>query len=180
MSALAAVLTGCLSEPSAVPAPAPVESPPAVPAPAPPPASAPAPVPAPQPPTSSAIGEAEQRQVWGEVVEIERAKWINALEDSRDVESVDRLEFTDGALVLAVTSGWSSRDRRSEAAWAIVRDIRDLWTDASWPADVLRDPVWHKGLALTVDDLTYRCDGTTMRQVAERRMGRADWEAACQ
>jgi hypothetical protein len=129
--------------------------------------------------TPEAIGEAEQRQAWAEVVEVERVKWINALEDSRDLESVDRLEFEDGALVLAVTSGWSSRDRRQEAAWAIVRDIRDLWTDASWPAEVLRDPVWHKELALTVDDLTYRCDGVTMRQVAERRMERTDWEAAC-
>jgi hypothetical protein len=97
----------------------------------------------------------------------------------RDVESVDRLEFEGGALVVGITSGWASSDTRRDAAWAVVRELRTLWTDDAWPSDIRREPVWFKNLTLIVDDIRYDCAGDTMRQLAERRLERAEWEAAC-
>lgn len=131
------------------------------------------------PATNDSVDVQRQREVWAAVVEEHRVEWIDALEASPNAESVDRMEFEDGALVLGVTSGWASEGRRADASWGIARDVRDLWTDAAWPEGVLREPVWHMDLVLTVDDLTYRCFGETMRQLAERRMERTDWEASC-
>lgn len=145
-------------------------------APVPQPETVPVPELAPEP---SGIDEAEQRAVWADVVEAQRGEWVAALENTWDVESIDRLEFEGDALVVGVTSGWASPDRRQEAVWSIARELRVLWTDDTWPSDILRDPVWFKDLLLTVDQFRYICSGETMRQLAERRLERSQWEAAC-
>ena len=106
-------------------------------------------------------------------------EWILGLEDTEDVESVDRLEFDGDALVVGITSGWASTESRQDAAWAIARELRVLWTDDAWPSEFPREPVWFMDLLLTVDDLRYDCTGEAMRQLAERRLERSEWEAAC-
>jgi len=169
ISTMAALVVGCATEPTSQeqaletnkvqPAPAPATSEMTV--------------------QSEALGEEQQRGVWAEVIEVQRIEWINNLEATDDVLSVDRLEFEDGTLVLGITSGWASSDSRQDAAWSVARDIRDLWSDLSWPNEIERDPVWHMDLVLTVDDLLYRCNGETMRSLAERRLERTEWETAC-
>ena len=147
---------------------------------APSPEATPAPAPEPEPePDTSSLNEDQQRVAWAAFVEAQRGEWIAGLEDTRDAESVDRLEFEGNALVVGVTSGWASSDTRQEAAWGLARELRVLWTDDVWPADLVRDPLWFKDLLLTVDDLRYECSGETMRQLAERRLDRSEWESAC-
>ena len=174
MLVLSASAAACsvASEPAISPAPE------ATPAPAPQPETEPEPEPEPEPEASS-VDEDQQRVAWAGTVEAQRGEWIAGLEDTWDAESVDRLEFDGDALVVGITSCCRSSGGRQDAAWAIARELRVLWTDDAWPSDIPREPVWFKDLLLTVDDLRYECSGETMRQLAERRLERSEWEAAC-
>lgn len=125
------------------------------------------------------IGEAEQQRAWASHVERRRDEWIAFIESSAYVQSVDRLEFADLTLIVAVSSSVSGDGWNRDVAWDIVRDLRDLWTEDAWPLDVGRNPVWHKALRLVANDLLFDCDGHTMRMLAERRLERSQWESAC-
>lgn len=125
------------------------------------------------------IGEADQQRAWASHVERRRDEWIAFIESSFYVQSVDRLEFADLTLIVAVSSFVSGDSWNRDVAWDIVRDLRDLWTEDAWPLDVGRNPVWHKALRLVANDLVFDCDGHTMRLLAERRLERSQWESAC-
>ena len=125
------------------------------------------------------MGEAEQRNAWAFAVEENRSSWIMQIEELDEIETVDRLDFEDGALVLGVTSVWASDDLQRDSEWDVVRWARFIWSDASWPTDITRDPVWHMNLRLTVSNQAYDCPGDTMRSLAERRLERSEWETAC-
>jgi hypothetical protein len=136
--------------------------------------------------SASELQDARDQQIgFALTLEVARDLLAEDIERSRDADSVDRLEYvidldddTQAALFVSVTSGWAGDDRQRDAAWSIVRSLTFLWDNAFW-ANMEREPLWWPNLDLTVDSHRYECDGETMRELAERRLDRAGWEAAC-
>lgn len=130
-------------------------------------------------PTETPLTEGQQRDLFVTTFEGMRTDLADALEDTIDVETVDRIEVDgDGNVILGITSTWASSDNQREGAWGTGREMAYLWSDDFWVDDE-RDPVWWPSLSMTVSEHSYNCSGETMRDLAERRLDRDGWESSC-
>lgn len=62
------------------------------------------------------MDEEDQRNAWAFAVEENRNSWIVQIEDIDYIETLDRLDFEDGALVIAGTSIFLTEERRRDVA----------------------------------------------------------------
>lgn len=90
-----------------------------------------------------------------------------------EVTSVDKMAYEDDAVVVAVSSRYSSQDMRAGLAWEITQHLRTIWevdalTEESAP-----------NLMLSVDTARFDCPGSFMLRLADRSAAEADWRSAC-
>lgn len=150
----------------------------ATPTPTPSPTPTPTPTPTPVPEEPEPLDEDEQREIFAASFEADRDTFADTLEETIDVETVDLIAFSDGTVQLGVTSTWAADDNIREGAWGTAREMAFLWSDDYWPNDP-REPEWWPDLSMSVSQFSYECAGETMRNLAERRLDRSGWEAAC-
>lgn len=120
--------------------------------------------------------EAEKKAAWAAAFEQIRTATADTLQSKASLQSVDRIEFDQGSgtVVIAVTTGYRTDEIIRDKAWEITGGMLAFWQD---PSDRLPD--YSPAFRLVADQLTYSCSGDFMRQLADRRAGRNEWQSAC-
>ena len=134
-------------------------------------------------PTTTTTLTAEQirggsREEFIQAFEQSRVDVASALEDQRDIETVDKFVFdaSTEAIILDVTSTWASADNQEDGAWTVTRSFAQFWEPEDggyWHADYL------PALTFVNSGTLYSCSGEFMVRLASLSAGRDDWKREC-
>lgn len=132
------------------------------------------------PPTTVRATRQQQIEAFGQAFEGLRRGLADALTSDLGpsyVSSVDRVEFDPSApaIVLAVSSGFSSPDLVQESAWRVTRAMRVAWDRQL--VDLYPDAV--PALRLAVNRAQFACPADFMVRLADLRAAREDWDRTC-
>jgi hypothetical protein len=123
----------------------------------------------------SALPIETQREFIRNAFAVTRDTFVEEVGANRSVRSVDKLDYVDETVVLAVSSDYRTAEINQDVAWDLTTDLRYLWTEDG-PFGMVSFPV---GLRLTVGDQTFHCPGEFMLALADVRADRTDWNATC-
>lgn len=140
----------------------------------------PEPEPESEEPEAQPADRATQILVFGSVFEENRLGVIDEIESAAMVESVDAFNFDPDSeqISIAATSYFSTADYIDDEAWELARYLGGLWSPSIWEG-VDRDPEWWPTLRMEVSGRVWDCPVEAMTGLADRRLSRAEWFAAC-
>jgi hypothetical protein len=116
-----------------------------------------------------------QRETIASAINAARTALAEEMGLTPGVRSVDKLDYVDDSMVVAVTSNYNTSEVNEDLAWRITTDLGSLWgPDGSFSK--VSFPI---GLRLSVSNQTFSCPGDFMLALADVRADRTDWTTAC-
>lgn len=104
-----------------------------------------------------------------------RDTFIEEVAANRSVRSVDKVDYVDATVILAVSTDYRTAEVNQDVAWELTTDLRYLWGEDG-PFSKVSFSV---GLRLSVSDQHFGCPGEFMLALADFRADRSEWLAAC-